>query len=172
MNPNLAADIRLHRVGIIGAWRDIFDSRLDESCVDGLEIPGDLLPALFEEMLALLEGGNTRTIPCFHQPQAICRLVEFPTNISICLKLLKSGEEAIREFLTGASSEFARESEFDRECILWDLNKAVQILIHREIQGICDHSLRPIAEVFGRIRGHGAARRRQHPECLQLLPLN
>jgi len=160
---DLPASIRLHRVAILGDWRDRLARSLEDSGLDGLETSNHLLPAFFEEMLGLLEGGDEENIPCHHRPPVVNQLAEFPTNISICLKLLNAGEAAIRSFLTDSCPLFRLELELLRECFLWDLNKATHILIHREIQGICEQSLRPITELSGRVEGHGDSRRQQVP---------
>ena len=158
MNPDLPAEIRLHRVAILGAWREGFARSLEDSCLADLEVPADLLPALFDEILALLEGVGPDRLSCRDRPPVAGQLAEFPTNISVCLKFLNAGEAAIRDFLIESSPEFALESEYERGCILSDLHKMTQILIHREIQGICEQSLRPITEVSERIEGHRDSR--------------
>ncbi len=163
MHIDLPASIRLHRVAILGDWWDRFVRSLEDSGIDGLEISNHLLPLFFEEMLGLLESGDEENIPCHDRPPLVNQLAEFPTNISICLKLLNAGEAAIRSFLTDSCPLFRLEVEFMRECFLWDLNKATHILIHREIQGICEQSLRPITEPSGGIEGHDDSRRLQVP---------
>lgn len=165
MKIDFPASLRLHRVAILGDWRDRFSDSLEESGLLDLKISTDLLPALFEEILGLLEGRSDDPIPCHHQPPVIGTLADFPANISVCLKLLNAGEATLKRFLLDRCETFTSDSdsEFDRECILWDLNKATHILIQREIQGICEQSLRPITEIYGRIEGHGDTQRHRIP---------
>ena len=158
MKTDFPASLRLHRVAILGDWRDRFATSLEESGLLDLKIPTDLLPALFEEVMGLLEGRCDDRMPCCHRPPVVGTLADFPANISVCLKLLNAGEATLKAFLLERFEAFAAESEFDRECVLWDLNKATHILIHREIQGICEQSLRPVTEIHGRIEGHGDTR--------------
>ena len=113
--------------------------------------------------MGLLEGRGDDRIPCYHRPPVVGALADFPTNISVCLKLLNEGEATLKAFLVERFDVFAGESEFDQERVLWDLNKATHLLIHREIQGICEQSLRPITEIYGRIEGHGDTRRHRLP---------
>lgn len=163
METDLFANIRLHRVAILGEWQDRLATSLENSGLTEIKVPLDLLPALFEEILDLLEGGGGDHIPCHHRPPIVGALADFPANISVCLKLLNAGEATLKAFLSGRIEAFEMKSEFDRECIMWDLNKATHILIHREIQGICEQSLHPIAEICGRIEGHGDTRRQGIP---------
>ncbi len=163
METDLPANIRLHRVAILGEWRDRFATSLEDSGLTEIKVPFDLLPTLFDEILDLLEGGGRDHIPCHDRPPIVGALADFPANISVCLKLLNAGEATLKAFLLGRIEAFGMKSEFDRECFMWDLNKATHILIHREIQGICEQSLRPIAESYGRIEGHGDTRRQEIP---------
>jgi hypothetical protein len=159
METDLHANIRLHRVAILGEWRDRFASSLEDSGLTDIKVPFDLLPALFEEFLDLLEGSGHNQIPCRHFQPIVGALADFPANISVCIKLLNAGETTLKAFLLGRIEAFGMKSEFDRECFMWDLNKATRILINHEIQGICDQSLRPVAEICGRIEGYGDTRR-------------
>jgi hypothetical protein len=163
VETDLSANIRIYRVAILGEWRDRFSTSLEDSGLTEIKVPSDLLPALFEEILDLLEGGGGDPIPCHHRLPMVGALADFPANISVCLKLLNAGEATLKAFLLGRIEAFGMKSEFDRECIMWDLNKATHKLIHREIQGICEQSLRPIAEICGRIEGHGDTRRQGIP---------
>jgi hypothetical protein len=163
VKSDLPASLRLHRVAILGEWRDRFAASLEDSGLVDLKIPLNLLPALFEEIMGLLEGHGDDRIPCCHRPPVVSQLAEFPANISACLKLLNAGEATLKAFLLERFEAFSAESEFDRECILWDLNRATHILIHREIQGICEQSLRPITEIYGRIERNGDTRRHSLP---------
>ena len=158
---DLPARIRLHQVAILGDWRDRFVRSMEASGLADLQTATDLLPALFDEMLDLLEGPDPERIPCNHRPSSIGRLAPFPTNISVGLKLLNAGEAAIRAFLLDACPAFRLEPEIMAECFLRDLNKATHILIHREIQGICEQSLRPITELYERVEGGDDRRHRQ-----------
>ncbi|RKX33600.1 MAG: hypothetical protein DRP71_09905 [Verrucomicrobia bacterium] len=128
-----------------------------------LKISFNLLPALFEEILGLLEGRGDDQSPGPGRAPVVGGLADFPANISVCLKLLHAGENAFKTFLLDRCHAFRVESEFDRECIIWDLNRATHTLIHREIQDICKHSLHSITEICGRIEGHGNTRRHSMP---------
>jgi hypothetical protein len=161
---DLPARIRLHQVAILGDWRERFARSLEASGLADLQAASDLLPALFDEMLDLLEESNPERIPCSHRPASIGRLAPFPTNISVGLKLLNAGEAAIRAFLLDSCPAFRLEPEIMAESFLRDLNKATHILIHREIQGICEQSLRPITELYERVEGGDDRRQRQAPD--------
>lgn len=159
MHIDLPANIRLHQVAILGDWRDRFAQSLDASGLDELQGATELMPCLFDEILSLLEGDDSNRIPCFHQQSSMGWLAAFPANISICLKLLNAGEVAIRSFLLESCLAFHLKPKFVGERFLQDLNKATHILIHREIQGICELSLRPITERYERVEGCGDRRR-------------
>lgn len=125
-----------------------------------LKISFDLLPALFEEILGLLEGRGDE---CHNRAPVVGALADFPTNIAVCLKLLNAGETALKAFLLDRCEAFRAESEIDREWFMWDLNRATHTLIHRELQDICKQSLHPISAICGRIEGHGNTRRHSIP---------
>jgi len=123
---------------------------LEDSGLGALRVSLDLLPAFFEEIVGLLDADCEDPVPCTDQPPVVAPLIDFPANISVCLKLLKSGEATLKAFLFDRCEAFHAESEFDRECILWNLHRATHRLIHREIQDICEQSLRPVTEIHGR----------------------
>ncbi|MEZ5275832.1 MAG: hypothetical protein R3F07_05585 [Opitutaceae bacterium] len=154
MNPDLIAEIRLHRVAILGAWRDGFARSLEDSCLVDLEVPDGLFPALFDEILDMLQGDGVDRLSAHRRPPIVGQFVDFPTNISVCLKLFNAGEAAISHFLMESASRFALDSGPGLGCLLGDLNQVTHILIHREMQGICEQSLRPITEASGRVGRH------------------
>lgn len=158
MQIDLPASIRLHQVAILGDWLDRFGQSLEASGLDDLQGATELVPCLFDEILSLLEGEDGNSIPCSHRPPTMGRLASFPTNISVCLKLLNTGEAAIRSFLEESCPVFRLESKKLGASFLQDLNRAAHILIHREIQGICEQSLRPITNLYERAEGCGEGR--------------
>lgn len=111
----------------------------------------ELAQALFGEVLLMLEPVNGQRIPRRHHACSFSRLAEFPGSVAICIDVFQAGSQVIGAYIVENSGPAATWDWSARNRFLVDLDSVFHILVHREIQALCEmrlHELRPEPTAF------------------------
>lgn len=106
-----------------------------------VEFGETLAASLLDELGQLLGSGRTLKIPRQHRCDAFARMGDFPRNISCCIEIFESGSQTIGAFVvenTGIDGPWDRSA---RNRCLGELDAIFHVLVHREIQALCDFCL-------------------------------
>lgn len=100
-----------------------------------------LLGELFDEAVALCDAAPAQHIPRRHHAAALARLAPFPGNVSICIDLFQAGAQVLGAFVVENSGPVAAWNMATRNRYLGELDAIFHILVHREIEALCEMCL-------------------------------
>lgn len=105
-----------------------------------------LAGALIDEAAHLIEHGRSMKIPRRHDGAAFRHLDEFPRNVSLCIEIFEAGAQAVGGYVIENSGTTGFWSRPVRNRYIGELDAVFHVLVHREIQGLCEASLRADAD--------------------------
>jgi hypothetical protein len=137
----LVSALRRHREGLASRWcKQFVDNRVTaRSQVVWLQEP--LALALVDEVIGLLASENRDDIPRRHRGHAFVELAPFPENVAVCIDAFQAGAQVIGAFVVENAGPFAAWSIQSRNTYLAELDAVFHILVHREIEAVCEHRL-------------------------------
>ena len=155
----LVRALRRHRDGLATRWcKQFVDNRvLARSACVGLR--PSLVSALIDEVIGLLASDNRGAIPRRHGGLAFADLAPFPENVAVCIDVFQAGAQVIGAFVVENAGPFAAWNLQTRNTYLTELDAVFHILVHREIEAVCEHrldftGLTPLVEAL-RLRAAG-----------------
>lgn len=139
--PTLVNALRRHRAGLAARWcKQFVDNRVTaRSQVVWLQEP--LALALLDEVIGLLASESRADIPRRHRGYAFAELAPFPENVAVCIDAFQAGAQVIGAFVVENAGPFAAWSIQSRNAYLTELDAVFHILVHREIEAVCEHRL-------------------------------
>lgn len=137
----LVTALRRHRNGLAVRWCKQFEDNrvLARSC--RVELSAKLVKALIDEVAVLLASERRAEIPRRHGGVAFAELATFPENVAVCIDVFQAGAQVIGAFVVENAGPFAAWSIQSRNAYLADLDAVFHILVHREIEAVCEHRL-------------------------------
>jgi hypothetical protein len=137
----LVSALRRHREGLASRWcKQFVDNRVTaRSQVVWLHEP--LALALIDEVIGLLASENRADIPRRHRGHAFAELAPFPENVAVCIDAFQAGAQVIGAYVVENAGPFAAWSIQSRNAYLAELDAVFHILVHREIEAVCEHRL-------------------------------
>jgi hypothetical protein len=157
--PPVEALLR-NRSVVIGRWSRQVDATRAGLGRAAVVVGDELLGSLFDEIMAMLGETYSTEIPRCHPGEAFDRLAAFPESVTLCIDVLQGATQAIGAFVVENSGPSAAWSVAARNETLARLDSVFHILVHREIQALCELSLRrqvesasvPAVAASGRVR--------------------
>ena len=133
--------LRRHREGLASRWcKQFVDNRVTaRSEVVWLQEP--LALALVDEVIGLLASESRADIPRRHRGHAFAELAPFPENVAVCIDAFQAGAQVFGAFVVENAGPFAAWSIQARNAYLAELDAVFHILVHREIEAVCEHRL-------------------------------
>lgn len=142
-NPSPRQAIKERREQLALRWRNRFADNLAESFRPPVDVPLELVRALFDEVLLLLATSRPSVVPRRHCATALARLAEFPQSVGVCIDLMQAGAQVLGAFVVENAGPNAAWGSSARNRILGELDAVFHILVHREIQALCELCLHP-----------------------------
>jgi len=133
--------LRRHREGLASRWcRQFIENRVaGRSRLVVLE--ETLVLALVDEAIGLLASQDRADIPRRHHGPAFAELAVFPENVAVCIDAFQAGAQVFGAFVVEHAGPFAAWSLRARDAYLAELDAVFHILVHREIEAVCEHRL-------------------------------
>lgn len=147
-----------HRDDLAERWRRQLDCNRAAAGRRPVPFEHELAQALFGEVLLMLEAGDGQRIPRRHHACSFSRLAEFPGCVAICIDVFQAGSQVIGAFIVENSGPAAAWDCAARNRFLADLDSVFHILVHREIQALCEMRLQvapPAGVPFSSTPRHG-----------------
>jgi hypothetical protein len=133
--------LRRHREGLASRWCKRFADNRAVASTHDVCLAESLVVALVEEVIGLLASQGRSDIPRRHRGRAFAEMAPFPENVAICIDCFQAGAQVIGAFVVEHAGPFALWSVRDRNTFLGELDAVFHILVHREIEAVCEHRL-------------------------------
>lgn len=101
----------------------------------------DLVGAFAVEIIDLLCASRTRQIPRRHHACVFARLAEFPASVALCIDFFQAGSQVIGAYIVEHAGPSAAWSLSARNRFLGEVDAVFHILVHREIEALCEMRL-------------------------------
>lgn len=142
-NPSPRQSLKERRDQLVKRWLDRFTDNRAESFRSPVEVPAGLVSALFDEVMLLLATSKPTVVPRRHCATALARLADFPQSVAVCVDLMQAGAQVLGAFVVENAGPNAAWDTSDRNRLLGELDAVFHILVHREIQALCETCLHP-----------------------------
>jgi hypothetical protein len=142
-NPSPRQSLNERRDQLAKRWLNRFADNRAESFRVPVEVPADLVFALFDEVMLLLATSRPTVVPRRHCATALARLADFPQSVAVCIDLMQAGAQVLGAFVVENAGPNAAWDTSDRNKLLGELDAVFHILVHREIQALCETCLHP-----------------------------
>ncbi len=133
--------LRRHREGLASRWCKRFADNRAGANSQEVGLADGLTLALVDEVISLLATEGQSNIPRRHQGRAFSEMAPFPGNVAICIDCFQAGAQVIGAFIVEHAGPFALWSVQERNGFLGELDAVFHILVHREIEAVCEHRL-------------------------------
>ena len=133
--------LRRHRDGLAARWCKQFADNRVLARNHAVVLRPSLVVALIDEVVGLLGAQDRTAIPRRHRGRVFADLAPFPDNVAICIDIFQAGAQVIGAFVVENSGPFAAWSTQARNAHLAELDAIFHILVHREIEAVCEHRL-------------------------------
>ena len=100
-----------------------------------------LVAALFDEATSLLGANAVEHIPLRRHAKAFAELAAFPDNVAVCIDVFQAGTQVLGAFIVENAGPVALWSTSSRNRHLGELDAVFHILVHREIEALCEMCL-------------------------------
>lgn len=137
----LVSALRRHRDGLAARWCKQFRDNRVLAKSHAVTLRPSLVLALLDEVIALLGSANRNDIPRRHDGHAFAGLAAFPENVALCIDAFQAGSQVIGAFVVENAGPFAAWNNHARNAYLAELDSVFHILVHREIEAVCEHRL-------------------------------
>lgn len=104
-----------------------------------IQLDDTLLPALLDEAVDLMVSDAGETIPLRHHADAFAHLADFPENVAVCIDVFQAGTQVLGSFAVENAGPFGAWSRRARNQFLGELDAVFHVLVHREIEALCEH---------------------------------
>ena len=153
--------LRRHRDGLAARWCKQFADNRVLARNHAVVLRPALVLALIDEVVGLLVTEARNDIPRRHRGRDLVELAPFPENVAICIDVFQAGAQVIGAFVVENAGPFAAWGIEARNAYLSELDAVFHILVHREIEAVCEHrldltALTPLVESL-RVRAAGLA---------------
>lgn len=135
--------LRRHRDALVARWCRQFASHRGGR---GGRVPAlsrAFVAALFDEVVAMIEEPEEHSIPRRHPGRAFAEMAAFPENVAVCIDVFQAGAQVLGAFVVERSGPNAMWSTRSRNAHLGELDAVFHILVHREIEAVCEVHLVP-----------------------------
>ena len=148
--PSPRQALKERRDQLAKRWLNRFADNRGESFGLPVDVPADLAFALFDEVILLLATSKPTVVPRRHCATALARLADFPQSVAVCIDLMQAGAQVLGAFVVENAGPNAAWDTSARNRLLGELDAVFHILVHREIQALCEMCLHPeLVETLG-----------------------
>ena len=137
----LVSALRRHRDGLAARWCKQFSDNRVLAQSQAIRLRPTLVLALIDEVISLLASEDRGDIPRRHGGHAFAELAPFPENVAICIDVFQAGAQVMGAFVVENAGPFAAWNLQARNAYLTELDAVFHILVHREIEAVCEHRL-------------------------------
>ena len=138
---HLAPALRRHRSALVLRWARQFAINRQAAGRPAVTIDAKLLAALFDEVVSLLGANAVEHIPLRRHAEAFAELAVFPDNVAVCIDAFQAGTQVLGAFIVENAGPVALWSTSSRNRYLGELDAVFHILVHREIEALCEMCL-------------------------------
>lgn len=137
----LSDALRTERDTLAARWCLRLQQQRESKRLAPIEFDAQLAASLLDEVNQLLESARSRKIPRKHRGDAFRCFGEFPKNVSTCIEIYEVGSQVLGAFVVENSGSHSAWSRSTRNRYLGELDAVFHVLVHREIQGLCEFCL-------------------------------
>lgn len=138
----LVQALRRHRDELAARWLRQFAANRAMAGRAPIALDSQFSGGLFDEVVMLLGASREERIPRRHHARAFASLAAFPECVALCIDLYQAGSQVIGAFIVENAGPFAAWNNAARNAFLSELDAVLHILVHREIEALCE--LRPV----------------------------
>jgi hypothetical protein len=138
---DLPEALRLHRDALAERWLRQFAANRAATGRPVVVVEARLVGALFDEVVSMMSASDQERIPRRHHTGAFAQLAAFPESVALCVDVFQAGSQVIGAFIVENTGPFAAWNTAARNRHLGELDSVFHILVHRELEALCE--LRP-----------------------------
>jgi hypothetical protein len=141
-DSTLVQALRRQRDELATRWLRQFATNRAVAGRTSVAVEATLAAGLLDEVAVLLATSQQERIPRRHNARTFASLAVFPECVALCIDLYQAGAQVIGAFIVENAGPYAAWNTTARNAYLAELDAVFHILVHREIEALCE--LRPV----------------------------
>lgn len=130
--------LRQHRDALAERWWRQFAANRSATGRPVVALDQALIGALVDEVVSMVGASDQGRIPRRHHTAAFAQLAAFPESVALCVDVFQAGSQTIGAFVVENAGPLAAWTTAARNHHLAELDAVFHILVHRELEALCE----------------------------------